>query len=202
MDANTQNIMTLEDPIESQLANIRQTEIRQNGVLNFADGVRSILRQDPDVIFVGEIRDEDTAKIALRASMTGHLVMSTLHVNDVFHIPSRLYDLGLSPSILSGQLLFLMSQRLVRRVCAVCGGQGCSLCNDGFKGRLAIAETLKINAEIDSLILAQAPVSALLSAAKKYGFKSMYEDGVNKVKNGLTTMDEIHRVVVAVENEM
>jgi type II secretory ATPase GspE/PulE/Tfp pilus assembly ATPase PilB-like protein len=195
MDANTQNIMTLEDPIESQLANIQQTDVRQNGILTFADGVRSILRQDPDVIFVGEIRDEDTAKITLRASMTGHLVLSTLHVNDVLHIPSRLYDLGLSPSILSGQLLFLMSQRLVRRVCSACAGKGCSSCKDGFRGRIAIAETLKINAEMESLILSQSSIATLFSTAKGYGFKSMYEDGVSKVKKGLTTMSEIRRVV-------
>ncbi|MDR0624864.1 MAG: GspE/PulE family protein [Holosporales bacterium] len=222
LDAETLNIMTLEDPVESQLKNVRQTEIRASGVLSFAAGIRSVLRQDPDVIFVGEIRDEDTARIALRASMTGHLVLSTLHVNDVLHIPNRLYDLGLSPTLLAGQLLLLMSQRLVRRVCTVCGGGSCNQdapkdgnnpptfgdaiheknagicrsCNDiGFRGRLAIAEAVVIDAELDLLIAEQASLAVLREAMLRKNFRSMYEDGLAKADIGLTTKQEVARVI-------
>ncbi|MDR3285255.1 MAG: type II/IV secretion system protein [Holosporales bacterium] len=196
LNSETLNVMTLEDPIESLLNGIRQTEIRENGVLSFTEGIRSILRQDPDVIFIGEIRDEDTAQIALRASLTGHLVLSTLHVNDVLHIPNRLYDLGLKPLMLSGQLLFLMSQRLARKICVNCSGKGCKQCkNSGFKGRFAITETLEINAEIDRLILEQASIQTLFETARKYGFNTMYEGGMERVKQGLTTRQEIDRLV-------
>lgn len=196
MDSNTRNIMTLEEPIEYKLENIRQTEIYPNGIMSFADGVRSILRQDPDVIFIGEIRDEDTAKIALRSAMTGHLVLSTLHANDIFRVPSRLFDLGIQPSLLSGQLLLIMSQRLVRKFCAVCHGKKCTACHHtGFQGRTVISEILPVDLEIDSLISEHANISQLTTYAKSHGFKTMYEDGIEKVEQKLTSLEELNRVL-------
>ena len=120
MDSRNRNIMTLEEPVEYHLPGIRQTEIKEGGIISFADGVRSILRQDPDVIFIGEIRDEATAKMALRSAMTGHLVIATVHSYDCYGVPARLVDLGLQPSLLAGHILCAVSQRLVRKICPAC----------------------------------------------------------------------------------
>ena len=195
LDSNRLNIMTLEDPVEYQLKNIKQTEILKNGLLTFADGIKSILRQDPDVIFIGEIRDEETAKMALRAAMTGHLVFSTLHVSDVLRVPNRLYDLGVTPSLLSGQLLLLMSQRLVKKLCQKCLGKKCEYCKDGFSGRVAISETLLIDNELDTLISEKKSINEIYKAAIKNGFKTMYNDGLQKIEGKLTTLEEITRTV-------
>ncbi|MCX7338749.1 MAG: type II/IV secretion system protein, partial [Alphaproteobacteria bacterium] len=153
MDCETRNIMTLEEPVEYQLSGIRQTEIREGGVIDFADGVRSILRQDPDVIFIGEIRDEATAKMALRSAMTGHLVIATLHTYDSYGVPARLIDLGLQPALLSGNILCALSQRLVRKICLKCQGKGCEACHTtGYKGRTAIVEILPFDEGLDDLV--------------------------------------------------
>ncbi len=141
MDIKTLNIMTLEDPVEYDLPGIRQTEMR-DGVIDFETGVRSILRQDPDVIFIGEIRDKSTAQMALRASMTGHLVFATVHANDCKTIPQRLIDLGVNDTILKSQLVGLMTQRLIRKICQNCEGSGCKNCFDGYRGRTVIAEVI------------------------------------------------------------
>ncbi|MDR2464590.1 MAG: GspE/PulE family protein [Holosporales bacterium] len=195
MNTSTQNIMTLEEPVEYQFENICQTEINQNGVVNFADGVRSILRQDPDIIFIGEIRDEETAQIALRAAMTGHLVLSTVHSNNALCAPSRLFDLGINPTLLSGQIIAVMSQRLLRRICLGCEGYGCCECgNSGFKGRIAASELLLVNNEIDACISKQKPVIDLTIVAKQNGYKTMEEDAIQKMQEGLTTLDELKRV--------
>lgn len=195
MDAVTQNIMTLEEPVEYQFENIRQTEIQHQEIMGFAEGIRSILRQDPDIIFIGEIRDEETAKMSLRSAMTGHLVLSTIHSNDALRAPSRLFDLGVTPSLLSGQLLMIMSQRLVRRLCVICHGKGCALCHySGFKGRLAISEILPINEEMDACISKSCSIFELVQCAQKSGYIPLVEDGLYKVKAGLTTMDELKRV--------
>lgn len=195
MDASTKNIMTLEDPVEYQFENIRQTEIQHSDVLGFADGVRSILRQDPDIIFIGEIRDEETAQMALRASMTGHLVLSTVHANDVLQAPLRLMDLGIPMSLLSGQLLALLSQRLVRRFCRSCGGRGCKECQrTGYKGRLAISELLVMNEVMDAC-LAQIPTwNEWRCCARENGYIPLYQDGLQKVQKGVTSIDEVNSV--------
>lgn len=196
MDAITRNIMTLEEPIEYKLENVRQTEIHPNGVMRFADGVRSILRQDPDVIFIGEIRDEDTAQIALRAAMTGHLVLATLHANDAARVPSRLMDLGISPTLLSGQILLILSQRLVRSFCPHCKGEGCAAClNSGFRGRTAISELFPINPEMDQAIAEAKPVSQLRHIAHCNNWPTMYENGLQKVRAKITSLEEVHRVL-------
>lgn len=191
MDAESRNIMTLEEPVEYQLPGIRQTEIREGGALDYADGVRSILRQDPDVIFIGEIRDEATAKMALRAAMTGHLVISTLHTSDSFGVPGRLIDLGLSSTLLSGNLLCVVAQRLARTLCSPC--DTCS--HTGFKGRIALVEILRMNDELDQIIASGGNRSALKQQAQYQGMISLYQDGIDKVKAGKTTLEEVQRVV-------
>ncbi|GHS92409.1 type II secretion system protein E [Alphaproteobacteria bacterium] len=196
MDADSRNIMTLEEPVEYRFEKIRQTEIQQNGVLTFAEGVRSLLRQDPDVLFIGEIRDEETAQMTLRAAMTGHLVLSTLHSNDALSVPSRLVDLGIPAALLSGQILMIMSQRLVRRLCLVCKGARCPACREtGFKGRLALCEILPVVEDVDLCIALNRPLSELAQCAKKQGYVSMLEDGLEKVQRGLTTLQELERVL-------
>jgi general secretion pathway protein E/type IV pilus assembly protein PilB len=195
MDAQTRNIMTLEEPVEYQMESVRQTEIQRNGVISFADGVRSILRQDPDVIFIGEIRDEETANITLRAAMSGHLVLSTIHSNDALRAPNRLLDLGIKAPLLSGQILAVMSQRLVRCVCRQCGGSGCGDCDEGYKGRTAVCELMRVNDKIDECISLQKPIGELLQEAKNNGYVPMLEDGMQKVRNGTTTLDELTRAL-------
>lgn len=197
MDALTQNIMTLEEPVEYQFEAIRQTEIQHADVLSFADGVRSILRQDPDVLFIGEIRDEETAQMALRAAMTGHLVLATIHANDALRAPARLFDLGIRPALLSGQLLMVMAQRLVRKICSVCQGKGgaCETCRGmGFKGRLAISEILEVTAEVDACLTQAASLAELETCARSNGYLPLFEDGLAKVRANLTTMEELQRV--------
>lgn len=194
MDALTKNIMTLEDPVEYVFDQIRQTEI-QPGVINFADGVRSLLRQDPDVLLLGEIRDEETAQMALRASMTGHLVLATLHANDVLSAPYRLQDLGLPLSRQAGQILAILSQRLVRRYCIHCHGGGCPSCHQtGFKGRLAISEMLENDEKIDACLAQALPWNEWKQCATTRGYVSLYEDGLLKVRKGLTSLTEVNQV--------
>ncbi|MDR1208350.1 MAG: GspE/PulE family protein, partial [Holosporales bacterium] len=196
MDAQKQNIMTLEEPVEYQMEHVRQTEISRNGVMNFADGVRSILRQDPDVIFIGEIRDEETANIALRAAMTGHLVLSTIHSNDALRAPNRLFDLGVKPALLSGQIIAVMSQRLVRCTCAICAGQGGLECGQsGYMGRTAICELMSVDDAIDECISSQKSISHLAACAKNNGYVPMLEDGLEKVRRRITTHSELQRAL-------
>lgn len=147
------NIMTLEDPVEYQLPMLRQTQVREQAGLGFADGVRAILRQDPDVILIGEIRDAETAQMAVRAAMTGHLVFTTLHTRDAIGAIPRLFDFGLSPALLGGNLLGIVTQRLARMLCQSCSGNGCAAChNTGHKGREVVAEILEITPRLDALL--------------------------------------------------
>ncbi len=196
MDSKSRNIMTLEEPVEYQIPGIRQTEIREGGVLDYADGVRSILRQDPDVIFIGEIRDEATAKMALRAAMTGHLVISTLHTSDSFGVPGRLIDLGLSPTLLAGNLLCVVAQRLARTLCPPC--EDCN--HKGFKGRIALVEILKMNEELDQIVATGGNRSSLKQQAHNQGVISLYQDGIEKAQAGKTTLEEVQRTVGIEEN--
>ncbi len=171
------NIMTLEQPIEYQLPMIRQLEINEMTGTSFADGVRSILRQDPDIIFIGEIRDEETAKMALRAAMTGHLVLTTLHTNDSFGTIPRLAELGIDTTMLAGQLLGVISQRLVRKAHS--------------KGRTSIAEVLEFTPALNELLTAQASLDEIRAMAISQGFKSIYQDGQEKVIAGQTSISEL-----------
>ncbi len=190
MNHESRNIMTLEQPVEYAISGIRQSEITQN--MSFAEGVRSLLRQDPDVILIGEIRDEDTAQMALRAAMTGHLVLSTLHTHDVFSVPHRLINLGIRSDLLASHLLCIVSQRLVRTRCKICHAQGCHECqNTGLKGRTCVSECLFVDDTIRDLIAENAPTHVL----KKAYPQTLWQDGLAKITEGMTTVEEVTRVL-------
>ena len=214
------NIITVEDPVEYQLEGINQIQVREEVGLTFAAGLRSILRQDPDIVMIGEIRDLETAEIATRASLTGHLVLSTLHTNSAVESISRLTDMGIEPFLISSSVVGFMAQRLVRRVCRDCGetvqaterekeifaaaglqietvhrGSGCPACNNtGYRGRLAIHEILPVDRNIKDFILKRTPNSVIRNYMKEAGYRSLLEDGLLKVLDGLTTTEEVLRV--------
>ena len=215
------NIMTLEDPVEYPMPLIRQTSLNEAAKLDFANGIRSMMRQDPDIILVGEVRDEETAEMAFRAAMTGHQVFSTLHTNSALGAVPRLIDIGVKPAIMAGNIIGIVAQRLVRRLCRHCKQAyapdeaerhllgisstkpvllyregSCEACNfNGFKGRLAVIEVLKINQELDEMIARTATRAEMREAAVKSGFQELAEDGVRHVLSGLTSLSEISRVV-------
>jgi len=217
----TVNIMTLEDPVEYPMAMIRQTSVNESAKLDFANGIRSMMRQDPDVILVGEIRDEATADMAFRAAMTGHQVFSTLHTNSALGSIPRLVDIGVKPRVLAGNIIGIVAQRLVRRLCRHCKQayapdeternlldartskplllyreSGCDACHNlGYKGRVAVIEVLKVNAEMDELIASGATQNEMLTLAKENGFRDLASDAVRIVLSGMTSLSEISRVV-------
>lgn len=192
MDFKSRNIMTLEDPIEYRLPGIRQTEIRDARVMTYGEGVKSILRQDPDVIFISEIRDEETAQMALRASMTGHLVLATIHANDAMSIPSRLLDLGVSQKLLANNLLCCLSQRLLRKSCTTCQAKGCKSCHkSGYAGRQAILEALLITPGVKEEIAQGSP----LTKNTLKGFSPLKEKALRLQRAGITTVGEVGRVI-------
>lgn len=214
------NIITVEDPVEYQLNGVNQIQVKEEVGLTFAAGLRSILRQDPDIIMIGEIRDLETAQIAIRASLTGHLVLSTLHTNSAIESVSRLQDMGIEPFLISSSLVGVMAQRLVRRVCRDCGteveptirekeifadnslviekvrkGRGCSACgNTGYRGRLAIHELLPVDRELKSLILNRASGNDIRDYMQQSGYNTLLQDGLQKVLQGVTTTEEVLRV--------
>jgi type II secretory ATPase GspE/PulE/Tfp pilus assembly ATPase PilB-like protein len=215
------NIMTLEDPVEYPMSMIRQTSLNEAAKLDFANGIRSMMRQDPDIILVGEIRDEETAEMALRAAMTGHQVFSTLHTNSALGAIPRLLDIGVKPHIMAGNIIGIVAQRLVRRLCKHCKQAyapdeverqllgidsskpvllykegGCESCNNfGFKGRLAVIEVLKLNRELDEMIASGASRKEMYECAVASGFRELSEDGIRHVLAGSTSLAEISRVV-------
>jgi type II secretory ATPase GspE/PulE/Tfp pilus assembly ATPase PilB-like protein len=215
------NIMTLEDPVEYELALIRQAQVREGSSLSFSEGIRTLMRQDPDVILVGEVRDSGTATMALRAAMTGHQVYTTLHTNDAAGCIPRLVDLGLKPSLMSGNIIGIIAQRLVRKLCENCKEmrpatpeeckllradpsnpptighpKGCDNCRkSGYKGRIAASEILPFNDEVDELVLNEAPLSQIKKAAEKGGFVPMIEDAVTKVLEGRTSLEAAMKIV-------
>jgi len=191
LNSSTRNIMTLEQPVEYRLPLIRQSEIKEMTQTTFADGVRSLLRQDPDIIFIGEVRDEDTAQMALRAAMTGHLVFTTLHTNDSISVLSRLRDLGLKPSIVADYLVAAVSQRLLRLLCESCKGEGCEICHHtGYKGRQAVGEILVFDNKLKDLVAQDVSTTELRQCAYEHGFKSMRDVAKDLVARGLTTQEE------------
>lgn len=217
------NIITVEDPVEYQLEGINQIQVKEEVGLTFASGLRSILRQDPDIVMIGEIRDLETAEIATRASLTGHLVLSTLHTNSAVESISRLEDMGIEPFLISSSLIGIMAQRLVRRVCRDCAetipatqrekeifaeagfdletvqrGRGCPACNHtGYRGRLAIHEILPIDRTVKDFILQRKGIGVLSDYMKQAGYHSLVEDGFVKVLEGVTTTEEILRVATS-----
>lgn len=223
LDHEHVNIMTLEDPVEYPMPRVRQTSMGETARIDFASGVRAMLRQDPDIILIGEIRDSETAEMALRAAMTGHQVFSTLHTRSAIGAIARLLDLGLHPDILASNLSGVIGQRLIRRLCPDCCSSsaptdhehalfsrfgidaskqilaratGCARCGrSGFRGRLALLETLTLSDTLEALIAARARAGELEHHARCEGFISLAEDGLRRVMEGVTTLDEVGRVV-------
>jgi general secretion pathway protein E/type IV pilus assembly protein PilB len=216
------NIMTLEDPVEYPMNMIRQTSVNESAKMGFAEGIRSMMRQDPDIILVGEIRDRETAEMAFSAAMTGHQVYSTLHTNSAIGSIPRLLDIGVVPDIMAGNIIGIIAQRLVRRLCPSCreahvaddverrllgiaddaGPQtlyhavGCDQCShQGYKGRIAIIELLKMTPALDEMVARRASSRELKTAAAAGGFHSLIDDGVRRVIEGVTTLEEVGRVV-------
>jgi len=215
------NIMTLEDPVEYPVTMMRQTSVSEVNKVDFANGIRSIMRQDPDIILVGEIRDADTATMAFRAAMTGHQVFSTLHTNSALGAFPRLSDIGILPDIMAGNIIGVVAQRLVRVLCPHCKEahspedferkvlklkpsdnpqiykpKGCKQCNqNGYRGRMAIMELLRIDADMDSLISRRAHLDELQKLALEKGFITLAEDGVRRILEGYTSVAEVMRMI-------
>ncbi|ETT80071.1 type II secretion system protein E [Paenibacillus sp. FSL R7-277] len=223
LNTENANIITIEDPVEYQLEGVNQVHVNPAIGLTFAAGLRSILRQDPNIVMVGEIRDTETAEIAVRASLTGHLVLSTLHTNDAISTISRLRDMGVEPYLIASSLLGVVAQRLVRKICPDCKeehkpteqesimlrryglpaeviyrGRGCGNCNNtGYRGRIAIHEVLTINDHLRQLITDSASIEELRAAGREQGMVQLVEDGFVKVSKGITTLQEVMRETVS-----
>ena len=217
LNARSHNIVTIEDPIEYELAGITQSQVNERAGFTFHNGLRSMLRQDPDIIMIGEIRDKDTAQIAIESALTGHLVLSTLHTNDAISAVTRLLEMGIEPFLLSGTMVGVLAQRLVRRLCTVCKRAvqisdvystraaacgvgidmvnepvGCKACNNlGYKGRVGIFELLLINDAMRTLIVAKEDTVTLRKQARNAGMQSLMYDAWNKVKQGITSCKEL-----------
>ncbi len=215
------NIMTLEDPVEYPVTQMRQTSVAEVNKIDFANGIRSIMRQDPDIILVGEVRDADTATMAFRAAMTGHQVFTTLHTNSALGAFPRLIDIGISPDIMAGNIIGVVAQRLVRVLCPHCKEpakpsdderkilgvkrneaiqifkhKGCNRCNQtGYRGRMAILELLRIDSDMDSLIARRAHFDELRKMALEKGFNTLADDGVRRILEGYTSVEEVMRVI-------
>jgi len=204
VDTSTTNVLTVEDPVEYELPGVGQTQVNTKIDLTFAKALRAILRQDPDVIMIGEIRDFETAQIAIQASLTGHLVLATLHTNDAPSAIPRLIDMGVEPFLLSSSLLGVLAQRLVRKLCVQCrrvdgAGRyhpvGCDACGQtGYKGRTGVYELMSANDQVRALIHARATEQQLVVAAQAAGLRSMREDGERLVREGVTSAEEVLRV--------
>jgi type IV pilus assembly protein PilB len=225
LNNDDRNIVTIEDPVEYHVAGVNHVQVNPRHGLSFADGLRSILRQDPNVIMVGEVRDGETADVAVRAALTGHLVLSTLHTNDATGALTRLTDMGVEPFLIASSVLGVLAQRLVRRVCDRCAqpappptpewlaehglpapppesvlltGTGCVHCrNTGYRGRLPIFELMVLNQELRDLVLRREGTSTLRAAARRAGMASLLSNGVAKAYAGLTTLQEVLRVAQA-----
>ena len=220
LNQSDRKLITVEDPVEYQLAGVNQVLVKSSIGLTFAAGLRAMLRQAPDVIMVGEIRDQETAQIAVQAALTGHLVFSTLHTNDAPSAITRLIDMGIAPFLAASTMQGVLAQRLVRRICPACRitdnataeervflgppeiaqlirSNGCDRCHgSGFFGRIGIFELLGISEKIRQLIVTKATASAIRAAAVQEGMRGLREDGIVKIREGLTTMAEVLRVVM------
>ncbi|MDH4163668.1 MAG: ATPase, T2SS/T4P/T4SS family [Nitrospirota bacterium] len=219
LDRKAMNIVTVEDPVEYQLMGMNQVQVNPKAGVTFADGLRSILRQDPDVIMVGEIRDRETAEIAIHAALTGHLVFSTLHTNDAAGAATRLVDMGIEPFLIASSTIGIIAQRLVRKICDNCKtsypatpemlaelgmtaspplfyrGKGCVACKGtGYRGRLGIFELILLNEAVRSRIMAKAPVAEIRATAFQGGCRPLRQEGLLKAAEGLTTVEEVLRV--------
>ena len=215
------NIMTLEDPVEYPIAMIRQTSINESAKVDFVNGIRSMMRQDPDIILVGEIRDHPTAEMAFRAAMTGHQVYSTLHTNSAIGAIPRLLDIGILPDIMAGNIIGIVAQRLIRVLCKECKypyqpdaverklldmvtrqdtplyrAAGCEACHhQGYNGRMAIMELLKMDHDLDDLVASRASTSKIKEVSLSKGFRPLAMDGIRRIQQGITSLAEVSRVV-------
>ncbi len=211
------NIMTLEDPVEYPMPMIRQASVNEMAKLDFAGGIRSMLRQDPDIILVGEIRDQPTAVMAFRAAMTGHQVYTTLHTNSAIGAIPRLYDLGIHPEIMAGNIIGMIAQRLARRLCHSCRkayetgpeeaallgekavvyrAEGCESCDfQGYSGRFAIMELVRLDEDFDDLIVRRGTLREMRNLAREKGFRTLSQSAIRSVLSGVTSLDEISRVI-------
>jgi type IV pilus assembly protein PilB len=221
LNKETENIITAEDPIEYNFMGINQVQMHEEIGLTFASSLRSFLRQDPDIIMVGEIRDFETAQIAVQAALTGHLVLSTVHTNDAPGTITRLIDMGIEPFLIASAVILILAQRLIRKTCMDCRepikvhpqllidlgvapdevksftvykGKGCSICNNtGYKGRLGLYEVMPMREEVKELILSRASTTEIKKEAIRLGMKTLRQSGITKVRNGLTTIEEVLR---------
>ncbi|MGC8706453.1 MAG: GspE/PulE family protein, partial [Desulfurella sp.] len=224
LNRDDRNIMSVEDPVEYNLEGINQVQVKEDIGLTFSSALRAFLRQDPDIIMVGEIRDTETAEIAIRAALTGHLVLSTLHTNDSVSAITRLVDMGIDRYLIASSLRLVLAQRLVRKICPYCKqpinlpkevllkagflesdldnikilkGKGCSHCLDtGYKGRMAIFEVLPITDEIREMIINGKPENDIRQKALEQGMLTLKQDGLQKVKQGITTLEEVLSVAI------
>ncbi|MEW6585067.1 MAG: ATPase, T2SS/T4P/T4SS family, partial [Nitrospirota bacterium] len=216
------NIMTAEDPVEYNFLGMNQVQVKEEIGLTFASALRSFLRQSPDIILVGEIRDFETAEIAVKAALTGHLVLSTLHTNDAPSSISRLLNMGIEPFLVSASVILIAAQRLARKICPQCRqeekipvptlvqigypeeeaetvrphkGRGCPSCNNsGYKGRIALYEVMPVGSEIKEMVLEGASADELKKTAMRLGMKTLRQSGLTKVKEGVTSLEEVMRV--------
>jgi len=218
----TKNIVTVEDPVEYKMDEINQVQVKPEIGLTFAAALRSFLRQDPDIMLVGEVRDLETAQICIRSALTGHLVLSTLHTNDAPSAVSRLMDIGIEPYMLAPSLLIVIAQRLIRKLCPDCKEayepasaelkgalvktdliyrpKGCSKCNNtGYKGRTCIVEVMPVTLEIQDLINQRVPFQKIRDVARAAGMQTLYESGIKKVENGITSLEEVFSTTLGVE---
>jgi type IV pilus assembly protein PilB len=221
LNKETENITTAEDPVEYNFMGINQVQMHEEIGLTFASSLRAFLRQDPDIIMVGEIRDFETAQIAVQAALTGHLVLSTVHTNDAPGTVTRLTDMGIEPFLISSAVILILAQRLIRKICMECRepvkvhpqllidlgvspdevktfpvykGKGCSICNNtGYKGRVGLYEVMAIKEEIKELILSRSSTSEIKKEAMRLGMKTLRQSGIIKIRDGLTTIEEVLR---------
>jgi len=224
LNKETENIMTAEDPIEYNFMGINQVQMHEEIGLTFASALRSFLRQDPDIIMVGEIRDFETAQIGVQAALTGHLVLSTVHTNDAPGTITRLIDMGIEPFLISSAVILILAQRLIRKICMDCRepikvhpqllidlgvppdevksfpvykGKGCPICNNtGYKGRIGLYEVMPMKEEVRELVLSRASTTEIKKEAMRLGMKTLRQSGVIKVKNGMTTIEEVLRSTI------
>lgn len=224
LNKETENIITAEDPIEYNFMGINQVQMHEEIGLTFASALRSFLRQDPDIIMVGEVRDFETAQIAIQAALTGHLVLSTVHTNDAPGTINRLIDMGIEPFLISSAVILILAQRLARKVCEECRepakvhpqllidlgvapdevksfpvykGKGCSICNNtGYKGRIGLYEVMVMKEEIKELILSRASTSEIKKEAMRLGMKTLRQSGIIKIREGMTTIEEVLRTTI------
>jgi type IV pilus assembly protein PilB len=225
LNSPSKNILTIEDPVEYQLKGINQMQVNEKAGLTFVNALRSMLRQDPNIILIGEIRDVETARIAIESALTGHLVFSTIHTNDSSSIATRLIDMSIEPFLIASSLIGATAQRLIRKVCNNCKtpyepsrdvlenlgfkidesvifykGEGCDRCSHtGYRGRMAISEILPISPDIQKMILKRVSSKELAAQAKKEGMKTLLDDAIAKAAEGLTTLEEVVRVVSTLE---